>query len=254
MTLQQELFTYLFQTKLSSWTPLSAPLHGYFNDEEIALLRRRSRRFQNNRRTVVLLSYENRYATLGGLAAVIRQFPGVLAAGGEKVLLLTPFHRNCTSVRKAVASGKLLKRFSGHTISVCNFHGAAGCYEEAGSEVPSFHIDVSGRFTAGDNPYAYKNEEDLLFDALAFCAAVPAVLERLGYTDNLLFHAHDWETAPVAIFARYSVISSILQQVTTVLTLHNLFDVYLPLHLKKLFFGKVGVEDKGCSGVIVQTL
>jgi glycogen synthase len=114
----------------------------------------------------------------------------------------------------------------------------AGCYEEIDSEVPTFHIDLDDRFSAGDNPYAYENEEQLLIDALAFCAAVPAVLERLGYTKHLLFHAHDWETAPIALFARYSVISSMLEQAKAVITLHNMFDAPFSSRYKRLFFGK----------------
>ncbi len=238
MTKQQEIFNYLFQTKLDSWTPLTSSLHLFFNEQEIALLDRSNRTFQSAQRTIVVLAFENRFASLGGLGAVVRQFPGSLRKQGEKVLLLTPLHLGCDAVKKAIASGKLARRSSGREVNVCNFSGNVSCFEEVDAPVPTWHIGVNGRFCAGDNPYGYSDPEELLFDTLAFCAVVPSVLADLGYVEHLLFHAHDWETAPIALFARCAVISAVIQQVKTVLTLHNSFDAPFPDRFKQLFFNR----------------
>ena len=238
MATQREIFDYLFHTKLSSWTPLSAPHHELFTEEELAVLERSNRTFRTSGRTVVVLSFENRFASLGGLGAVIRQFPGALHESGESVILLTPLHRNSASVGKALSEGLLKERCRGVPVHICSYSCEADCYEETGAPVPTFHIGITGRFSAGDNPYGYDDAEELLFDALAFSAVVPSVLDKLGYTTHLLFHAHDWEASPIAVFARFAVISSVLKQAKTVLTLHNSFDAPFPDRLKVLFFNK----------------
>ena len=112
------------------------------------------------------------------------------------------------------------------------------CYEEVDAPLPTYHIGINDRFRAGDNPYGYEDSGDLLLDSLAFCAVVPSVCARLGFTSHLLFHAHDWECAAIALFARYAVISSLLEEVRTVLTLHNSFDAPLPVKYQLQFFGK----------------
>jgi len=238
MSAQHDIFNYLFRLKLNSWTPLAAEQHKFFNDEEIALLNRSNRTFEPSRRTIVILSFENRFASLGGLAAVVRKFPGALRKAGEKVLLITPLHQGNSAVKNAIASGELIERFTGVKAHICNFSCMIRCYEEVNAAVSTLHIGIEGHFNAGENPYGYDNRETLLFDTLAFCAAVPTALSYLGINEHLLFHAHDWETAPIALFSRCAVISSLLQQVKTVLTLHNSFDSPFPDRFKKLFFNR----------------
>ncbi|MBN1759003.1 MAG: glycogen/starch synthase [Chitinispirillaceae bacterium] len=239
MATQREIFNNLFHTKLAGWTPLSASHHALFNEEELAVLQRSNRTFKAEGRNVVLLSYENRFATLGGLGAVIQQLPLTLSNQGEKVLLLTPLHQKNATVQKAIATGALVSRCSNRIVRICNYSCTASCYEETDASVPTYHIGIEGRFTSGDNPYGYADQDNLLFDALAFCAVVPSMLEFLGVTDRVLIHAHDWETAPIAVFSRFAVLSSVLRQVRTVLTLHNSFDIPFPDRLKVCFFGKV---------------
>lgn len=239
MSADTTLFDYKFQTKLTSWTPLNVGWHGYFNEQEIELLDRSSRSFAAAKKTVVVLSFENRFAALGGLSAVIRQLPEVLLQRGEKVVLLTPFHAGCATVQDAIAQGELLLRYTERPCNLCNYHATTSCYEEVGAPVPTYHIQIPGRFSAGDNPYGYKTPEELLLDALAFAAVVPYTLAQLGYADeHCMFHAHDWETAAIALTAPIAVISSVLLHAKTVLTLHNSFDSPFPAHLKELFFGK----------------
>ena len=244
MSTLHESFNYLFQTKLDSWTPLRASLHQFFNDHEIALLDRSNRTFLSSMRTIVILSFENRFALLGGLGAVMRTFPAFLQKQGERVFLLTPLHRGCSAVKKAIDKGELVQRFTGHEVRICNYSCTVNCFEEANAVIPTYHVEITGRFLAGENPYGYVDQEDLLFDSLAFCAVAPSVVAHLGHTEHVLFHAHDWETAPIAIFARCAVISGLFQQVRTLLTLNNSFDAPFPDHLKMRFFNRL---FSGCT-------
>lgn len=239
MTTQRDIFNTIFHTKLTSWTPLSAQHHDLFNEEELAVMERSNRTFRSEARTVVLLSSENRFATAGGLGAVVKQLPVSLAEAGESVVLLTPLHRNNPVVQKAIATGALRERCTGLTVRICNYACIVCYYEEVDAQVPTWHIGVEGRFLAGENPYGYTDPEALLLDALVFCAVVPSVLEHLGISEHVLFHAHDWECAPIAVFSRYAVISSVLKQVRTILTLHNSFDAPFPDRLKLRFFNKI---------------
>ncbi|MBN1577131.1 MAG: glycogen/starch synthase [Chitinispirillaceae bacterium] len=238
MATHHDNFNYLFHTKLNSWTPLTASMHAFFSDEEIGLLDRSNRTFQSAERTIVVLSFENRLALLGGLGAVVRQFPAALRKRGEKVLLLTPLHRGCAAVSKAINDNELVQRFAGVEVHFGNYSCAVSCFQETGAAVPTYHIGVPGRFCAGDNPYGYPDQDELLFDSLAFCAVVPSVLSYMGHDTHLFFHAHDWETAPIALFVRCAVISAVLHQVKTVLTLHNSFDSPFPDRFKRLFFNR----------------
>ena len=238
MTTRDQLFNYLFQTKVAGWTPLTARYHDYFSEEEVALIERSSRSFLAEKRTVVELFFENRFASLGGLAAVVKQLPQELRKQGERVLVLTPLHIKNRVVRKAMQTGALKECFCDLPVSVCEYSAKVSCYKEVDASLPTYHIGIKGRFRAGDNPYGYEEPEQLLLDSLSFCAVVPSVCARLGYTSHVLFHAHDWECAAIALFARYAVISSLVDQVRTVLTLHNSFDAALPERYQLQFFGK----------------
>lgn len=238
MTPRDQLFNYLFQTKVAGWTPLTAVYHDYFSEQECAQIERSSRSFLAEKRTIVELSFENRFASLGGLAAVVKQLPQELHNQGEKVMVLTPLHIKNRAIRKAMRTGALKECFSDLPVSVCQFSAKVSCYEEVDASFPTYHIGIDGRFRAGDNPYGYEDSDELLLDSLAFCAVVPSVCAHLGYISHLLFHAHDWECSAIALFARYAVISSLLEQVRTILTLHNSFDAALPVKYQLRFLGK----------------
>lgn len=232
------VFDHIFQTKIDSWVLIWKKFHEIFSQREIDLLYRSERGFNTSERVIAFLSFENNYASLGGLAAVARLLPGKLVQTGEKVVFLTPFHAGNKAVIKAAAEGVLKPRFTKAVFHLCNYEGVLNCYEDTSCEIPSFHLEIEGHFNAGDNPYLYDDSEKLLFDAMAFCAAVPFAMNRLGYTSNIVFHANDWETAPISITSKFAVISNLLNQARTVLTLHNSFDSGLPDRYKQLFFNK----------------
>lgn len=234
------IFDHIVQTKLDSWVLILRNFHGIFSQRELDLLYRSERVFKSSERVIVFLSFENSYASLGGLAAVARLLPKWLVENGEKVIFLTPFHSGNSAVLKARDEGVLKLKFSDAVFHLCNYEGMLNCYEDTSSEIPSFHLEIKNHFNAGDNPYFYDDsDEKLLFDSLAFSAAVPFAMNRLGYKSNLIFHAHDWETAPISITSKYAVISNLLNQARTILTLHNSFDAGIPDKFKLLFFNKL---------------
>jgi glycosyltransferase involved in cell wall biosynthesis len=116
--------------------------------------------------------------------------------------------------------------------------GVVGCYRVAApAPVPTYFVAVEGRFTAALNPYSYLDSSEILDDSLAFCAAVPFVMKTLGVDRDLLFHANDWETAPVAITSKIAVLDGLLENARTALTLHNSFDSGVGADRKRMFFG-----------------
>jgi glycogen synthase len=234
------VFDHIFQTKLDSWVLIQRNFHEVFSQREIDLLYRSERVFKPSERVIVFLSFENRYASLGGLAAVASVLPVKLVENNEKVIFLTPFHSANSAVLKARDKGILKLKFSDAVFHLCNYEGVLNCYEDTSSVIPSFHLEIKNQFNAGENPYFYDDsDEKLLFDSLAFSAAVPYAMNRLGYTSNLIFHAHDWETALISITSKFAVISNLLDQARTILTLHNSFDAGVPDEFKMLFFNKL---------------
>ena len=86
------LFDHIFRTKLHSWTQFRSGYQQFFNPREIDLLGQSERSFDPASRTVVLLAFENEYASLGGLSVVTRFIPAHLRKAGESVVFVTPYH------------------------------------------------------------------------------------------------------------------------------------------------------------------
>lgn len=221
-----EQFDRLFALRLEQWPPLS-PAGGAIPPEESS--------FQSGSRTVVLLAFENRFASLGGLAPVMNHLPRQLAKMGERVVFMSPFHSRHAAMTAALSDGTLEQVFVKAAFRLAGFETSLTCYRDTGLDIPSYYLAMPGRFGAGENPYKYADKERLLDDALAFSSAVPFACSMLGIRGSVLFHAHEWETAPVAITAR---LASFQRASRTVLTLHNSFDCGISPAMKDRFFGK----------------
>ncbi|MBN1603221.1 MAG: glycogen/starch synthase [Chitinispirillaceae bacterium] len=235
--MQPGKFDHAFQVKLDSWTVFQHRLHQLFSQREIDSIQRAQRTFNKKNRTVVYLSFENRFASLGGLAAVSRLLPPMLSKRNERVVCFTPFHSGSSAVREALKSGVLTEVFSDTVLHLCNYEGVLSCYKDNGSEVPTYLLRIDGRFCAGENPYDYSDKKELLYDSLAFCAAVPFTLYKLGLVSDLILHANDWETASVAITSKFAIVSNVLKNARCILTLHNSFDSGISREDKLKFFG-----------------
>lgn len=232
-----------FISQIETWTPLRAMYHSVFSDSEIDALSNSANSYQNIQRHVVILAFENRYATLGGLSSVIKYLPKYLAESGERVVFVTPFHKNNTAIRNACNLGELKKVFSSLDCGLGGFTESATCYREPNAKISSYYIDIDGFFDTDKDPYCYENKDRLLDDALAFCCAVPFVLRKLRIDKNILFHANDWETATVALSSKIAILKGVLESAKTVFTLHNSYDAEIPegkleFFLRRKSFGK----------------
>jgi glycogen synthase len=237
MTLLEQ-FDRIFWMKIEQWTRLRSSGEGIFPDEKGPA----AEAFPAGARTVVLCAFENRFASLGGLTPVMNYLPRQLMKMGEKVVFLSPFHSRHPGMRAALKEGVFDRIFVKTPFQLAGYGAVLTCYRDAGIGIPSYYLEIPARFCAGENPYGYRDREELLRDALAFAAAVPFACARLGITRNVLFHAHEWETAPVAVTSKLA--GSLLGGARTVLTLHNSFDFGISSGDKRRFFGH---ELPGCT-------
>jgi len=228
----------IFTTKLHSWTLLRQPFYSQYSPVEIEKLKRSEYHLSTGRRTVAVLSMENRFSALGGLSTITNFFPGALQEAGEQVVFITPLHRDNPAVKQAVAAGVLEQCGNTTTIKTGAMVTTLTCYRDTRNPVRSLYIDLPDYFTAVGHPYDYSDHWMLLRDSLAFCAAVPYALRMQGITERILLHAHDWETAPAALAARQALFCGILTSAKTVLTLHNSFDSVCPRPLMEYYFGR----------------
>jgi glycogen synthase len=227
---------FIFHTKAESWVPLRAVYHQIFSEEQITLLQERRRATRPEKRCIVFLSLENRFASLGGLGTITKYFPQELARRGEKVLFVSPFYKHIPSVKEAVAAGDICKVDGTFFCQSGPFRRRVSRYTEPGAEIPTWFIDIEEFFTAGQDPYDYREPNGLLLDSLAFCAAVPSLLRKLGIREHIVFHANDWETAPISLTSKWALCQDTLKSAATVLTLHNAFDHGLPPEIGARFF------------------
>jgi len=226
-----------FTAKVDAWLPFERGFLDTFGRERFDRLNGCERGFCAAERKIVSLTFENRFAPLGGLAAVMRFLPSYLKKSSEDVILITPLYVNIPTVKTAIESGTLAPVALGEKFNSSYYEGTYSCYRDTEAETGAYYIGVEGRFTAALNPYSYNDSDDILDDSLAFCAAIPFVVERLGITGDVLFHAHDWETALIALTSKRAVLDGRLRCARTVLTLHNSFDSGISGEKKRLFFG-----------------
>ena len=241
-------------TVLPGWKRDRTSLAAFFTADEIAILDRR--RATAGPRTIAFLSYENRWAKSGGIAAIATMLPGELDAVGERVVRLSPRH---TALKTAPADanlepvGKSKVVFGGveHTVTV---HRAL----EGGREWYLFGAD--GFFDADggvgrEDPYVFSDEthaerdgdrSKLLRDSLFAARAIPGVLATLARAGlierNLIVHAQDWEMAAVALTVKDALLDGSFDgmSASVVLTLHNPYDHRLSNDLLRQITDRIG--------------
>lgn len=232
-----EEIQHIFTTKINSWVPMRAPYHMAFDKEERERLVSTRNQFRKNERTVLFLSFENRFAACGGLAAVTRYLPEQLALSGEQVFIISPLHRNHAAIKQALDRGHIQADFEDFPVQTGDFVQKVSCYRDRSPNVTTLFIAVDGFFQARNDPYDYPDDNLLLMDSLLFAAVLPSVLKKVGLTDHLIIHANDWETALVAVSSKKAVSWGILKHAYTILTLHNSFDSHLPENLALQYLG-----------------
>lgn len=191
---------------------------------------------RNSKRTIVFVAFESEFAPVGGLAAVMKALPRHMArlATGEEVFTITPLFKQITRCHDRRWSSledtkrTYRVRFGGDYYSLRILRHV----DEEG--FTTYLLDADEFFNApcdcGNppapetpcNPYITPGHpEQLLQDALFFCAAIPKALVALGKTENLVLSLQDWQSAPAALTVKTepSIMSA-----ACVLTLHNPYD------------------------------
>jgi glycogen synthase len=228
----------MFKSRLESWIPVKRNLDSFFNNEEMERLSCAAGNFNAEKRTIVFLAFENKHVFLGGLSAVARYLPVKLAGRGERVLILSPFYGNNTGMQKALDSSALSIVFEKKDIEIAGKKTKMTLYMDSAEATKEYYIEIKGYFSAVEHPYSYSDPALLAADALAFCQAVPHVLQLLNLKSDIVLHANDWETALVSITSKLAVIKGLLLSVKTILTLHNSFDIPLPSNAAVFFNGR----------------
>lgn len=225
-------------TVLPGWKHLRTALAALFSRAERRSLDRS--RAVVGPRTVVFLSYENRWARSGGIAAIAAMLPAELAAAGEQVIRLSPLHAGLRTSppRSSLEScGACLVLYDGVDVPVSVYRAVEGGREWYLFEAAGF-FDADGGAGEAD-PYVFGDESrterdgddsKLLRDALLAAKAIPAILATLARDGrigrNLIVHAQDWELAAVALTVKEALLSGPLRgfSASVLLTLHNPYD------------------------------
>ncbi len=231
------LLDYKFDIQLSNWTPIGSVYHTLFTDDEIYRLKEALGKYDDGSRTIVFLSFENRFATGGGLGAVVKLLPEKIRESGERIVLVSPFFKNIKSMKNALENGEIIKIDDLH-MSIDQRATHCNIYKDTTSSVESYYIGVDEYFNQSPTPYDYENGIKLIEDSFSFCEAVPAVLSKLNKKDNLLIHANDWETAPAVITIKNALIKGYLHSAKIALTLHNSYDAEIKNGEDVRFTGK----------------
>lgn len=223
---------------LSEWQRDTMALRALFPGEEFEQVD--ARRAQKGPRTVVFLTYENKWAKSGGVAAVAAMLPAELTEAGEKVIRLSPYHsklRTAPNQSELEIVGTSSVNFEGAPVPVTIYSA-----KESGRE---WYLFKAGGFFEADggvefnDPYVFNDEtrsdrdgdnSKLLRDTLFAAEVVPQVLATLvkkgRVTHNMVIHAQDWEFASVALTIKEAMLGNALKGVSAsvALTLHNPFD------------------------------
>ena len=243
-------------TVLPGWKHDRTALAALFSKAELRRLDRS--RAVAGPRTVVFLSYENRWARSGGIAAIAAMLPGELAAAGERVIRLSPLHAGLQTAppRSGLEScGVCSVVYDGVEVPVSVYLATEGGREWYLFEAAGF-FDADGG-AGGADPYVFGDEtrahrdgnhSKLLRDALFAAKAIPAVLATLaleGRIDrNLIVHAQDWELAAVALTVKEALLGGPLKgfSASVLLTLHNPYDHRLSDHVLAKITDRLGSE------------
>lgn len=184
---------------------------------------------------IVFVAFENEFAPLGGLAAVMRMLPKRMAQMGEdRCITITPFFREITNCKPKLMD---VIQTTGLTFDLAYdgyMHQVEIFQHRDSMGFITYLLDSPDFFNApcdcGDppgieapcNPYFDPaHPEQLLDDSLFFSLAVPKALAGLEMTQDVVLCLQDWEAAGTAIVAKDT---PQLSGVSCLLTLHNSYD------------------------------
>jgi glycogen synthase len=177
--------------------------------------------------TIVFVSFENEYAPVGGLAAVMKLLPPEVSRWCGTILI-TPCFQNIERTKRAIREGQITDTgITGQVFHNGKFHYFQILKAKPLKDRPSYAmylVKSDAFFLGGENPYIDTWRHDALFnDAHFLCKAVPAVLGLQAGSAKPPYKVslHDWETALVAETMKLGPLADFY------LTLHNVYDTSL---------------------------
>jgi glycogen synthase len=189
--------------------------------------------------TIVIASWENRFAAAGGVRAVTQQYAKHLTSQKRAVRVVTPLHIGLGTPPSAVRPLSVLW---------LDFEGArrrVEIFESEWEKVRWVYLRCEGFFAAEgghdhSNPYLYEHDAQeeslgrgaprLVRDCLFYAAVLPKVLSALDIVDNVVIHLQDWETVGVALSVKEAILRREITRAICVLALHNPYDKDLNPH------------------------
>lgn len=186
--------------------------------------------------TIVIASWENRFAAAGGVRAVTQEYAKHLTSQKRKVRIVTPLH---TGLRTPPGA---LRPVSVFWFDFGGERRQVEVFESEWAEVTWVYVHCESFFSAdggrdGSNPYLYEDDDRgesranasprLVRDCLFYAAILPKVLAALHIVDNVVLHLQDWETVGVALPVKAAILRKEITRAICVLALHNPYDKYL---------------------------
>lgn len=158
------------------------------------------------------------FAKTGGLADAVSALSLSLAEAGHDVRIVMPRYYGVDRSALKLLDGPLGVR-TGWGEEWCAVYEG----ELPGGGVPVYFVDHENYF-GRDGVYGTRAEPDFADNPRRFgffSRAVFQVCRKLQWFPDVL-HAHDWPTAPTAVFLRYGERSGPFAATSSVLTIHNL--------------------------------
>ena len=216
--------------QLRAWRPQQKASAALFTPAELSVVEDARRTVRAERRHIAYCVYENPFARAGGIYAVATHLPGALRAAGERVTLLSPFHRNLATTPPYSSLhyyGEVDVPFGDREIRLELFEHFDKLDNRWILMQAWGHFDAAGG-PDGSNPYAHAHAWQQLRDSLFACAAIPYALARLELGADVIVHAQDWQLASTALTVKQAVLEGRLDSAAVVLTSHNPYDHPLP--------------------------
>jgi len=239
--------------QITAWIKDWSLMLHFFTETEVKIIADQLRRLEIA--NVVYCAYENRFAKSGGLGAVAGSLPSYLKAANPdvNVIVMTPFHSEIIDAAQLTPTHR---RFTieydqrPHDVEIFA-HPVAGIDGKGGS-VTEYYLKIDGWFNARnrlDDPYIFdetnpeKNESTLRENVMLFCQAVPLALKALGIDRNIVLHLQDWHTALLALTSKLAMRDGILSSCGSVITLHNVYDCFIPWQELGRFVGSTTLQQ-----------
>jgi hypothetical protein len=262
---------------MNQYVPRRDPLHTFFSESEVATLLSKIRRFSPVKEdwTIAFLSYENPWGAAGGVLAVGREAPDAMERHDLRTIRLSPYHSNLKNKLQLDLAHKVAE--CEVPVENCKRFVPVSIYKVSDPRPPSgtwYLMEAPGYFNLdggfnGTDPYFDQadstNPKDLVDrravdNALFASAAVPYVMRALGFRENIIFEAQDWQFAPVTLFGltgqlRNGLEEPVLESAIVLNTLHNPYDKYLPRDLLARYTHRVqGYPKSGASETVLAQL